>query len=335
MATVTKDLGGVTAYAAAVAGGFTGTQEEFEAQMAHGMLPVDGAGTKLFYSDAALGFDSEDGVYVGYTPVPWDYPFVEGGTYTVLWDGTEYTCTVVVGLNDMLQLGNWSIIDDEQEDTGEPFLFCNWYDYAFLTVDDSASHSVALIQHVATGTILVWDGTSWVSKGTGLPTWVQDGTGLAATAEGDSTTASGYGSHAEGSGTTASGHRSHAEGSGTTASRYGSHAEGDSTTASGDSSHAEGYNTTASGHRSHAEGYFTTAASANQHVQGKYNVVDNSSLYAHIVGGGTSSNARKNIHTLDWAGNAMFAGTLTCATSLTIGTTKITETQLRSLLALL
>ena len=307
MATVTKDLGGVTAYAAAVAGGFTGTQEEFEAQMAHGMLPVDGAGTKLFYSDAALGFDSEDGVYVGYTPVPWDYPFVEGGTYTVLWDGTEYTCTVVVGLNDMLQLGNWSIIDDEQEDTGEPFLFCNWYDYAFLTVDDSASHSVALIQHVATGTILVWDGTSWVSKGTGLPTWVQDGTGLAATAEGDSTTASGYGSHAEGSGTTASGHRSHAE--------------GDSTTASGDCSHAEGY--------------FTTAASANQHVQGKYNVVDNSSLYAHIVGGGTSSNARKNIHTLDWAGNAMFAGTLTCATSLTIGTTKITETQLRSLLALL
>lgn len=29
---------------------------------------------------------------------------------------------------------------------------------------------------------------------------------------------------------------------------------------------------------------------------------------AHIVGGGTSDTDRKNIHTLDWAGNAWFAG---------------------------
>ena len=42
------------------------------------------------------------------------------------------------------------------------------------------------------------------------------------------------------------------------------------------------------------------------HVQGKYSLVDND--YAHVVGGGISDSDRKNIHTLDWDGNAEFAG---------------------------
>ena len=142
-------------------------------------------------------------------------------------------------------------------------------------------------------------------------------------AEGVYTTASGdYGSHAEGESTTASGHVSHAEGYFTTASGDSSHAEGDNTTASGENSHAEGYKSTASGYTSHAEGeyakasgkyahaegYHTTARSNSQHVQGKYNVEDTTSTYAHIVGGGTSNTDRKNIHTLDWNGNAVYSG---------------------------
>lgn len=43
-------------------------------------------------------------------------------------------------------------------------------------------------------------------------------------------------------------------------------------------------------------------------MQGKYNVEDTNKKYAHIVGGGTSENKRKNIHTLDWDGNAEYAG---------------------------
>ena len=87
-----------------------------------------------------------------------------------------------------------------------------------------------------------------------------------------------------------------------------SHAEGDNTTASGEASHAEGEYTTASGKYTHAEGYHTTASTNSQHVQGKYNVKDTNGTYAHIVGGGTGNSNRKNIHTLDWNGNAVFSG---------------------------
>ena len=127
-------------------------------------------------------------------------------------------------------------------------------------------------------------------------------------AEGYFTTASGNISHAEGYGTEASGDTSHAEGNGSEASGDTSHAEGNATTASGNCSHTEGNNTKASGGYSHAEGNSTKASGYAQHVQGKYNVIDENNKYAHIVGGGTSENKRKNIHTLDWDGNAEYAG---------------------------
>lgn len=89
-----------------------------------------------------------------------------------------------------------------------------------------------------------------------------------------------------------------------------SFAEGVDTTASGISSHAEGYHTTASGMYSHAEGRGTIAASKCQHVQGKFNIEDSNDVYANIIGGGTLGNDRKNIHTVDWSGNAWYAGTV-------------------------
>ena len=152
---------------------------------------------------------------------------------------------------------------------------------------------------------------------------ITEASGSSSHAEGVYTTASGdYGSHAEGEYATASGYASHAEGYYTTASGDSSHAEGDNTTASGENSHTEGFKTTASGYATHAEGeytkasgkyahvegYHTTARSNSQHVQGKYNVEDTTSTYAHIVGGGTSNTDRKNIHTLDWNGNAVYSG---------------------------
>lgn len=111
---------------------------------------------------------------------------------------------------------------------------------------------------------------------------------------------------AEGSNTIARGWGSHAEGNNTIASGESSHAEGSYTTASGIQSHAEGYNTTASGQISHAEGRGTVAQGKNQHVQGIYNIEDTTS--AHIVGNGGDNYSRSNAHTLDWQGNAWFAG---------------------------
>lgn len=134
--------------------------------------------------------------------------------------------------------------------------------------------------------------------------------GVVSHAEGANTTASGNFSHAEGYNATASGDLSHAEGSGTTASGDASHAEGESTTASDAYSHAEGYKTTASGISSHAEGSNTIASCENQHVQGRYNINDTEGEYLHIVGNGSSENNRSNAHTLDWEGNAWYAGKL-------------------------
>ena len=143
-------------------------------------------------------------------------------------------------------------------------------------------------------------------------------------AEGEKTTAKSTGSHAEGYGTTASGNYAHAEGNGTTASDIAahaegvetkatgrhSHAEGNGTTASGWQSHAEGSSCIASGEGSHAEGNGTTASGDYQHAQGKFNIEDTANKYAHIVGNGENDSTRSNAHTLDWKGNAWFAGKL-------------------------
>ena len=91
---------------------------------------------------------------------------------------------------------------------------------------------------------------------------------------------------------------------------YG-HAEGVGTLVTGGiGAHAEGAGTLASGSSSHAEGYKTIASGENQHVQGKYNIEDSSGAYAHIVGNGTMPSQRSNAHTLDWSGNAWYAGTV-------------------------
>ena len=152
-------------------------------------------------------------------------------------------------------------------------------------------------------------------------------------AEGENTTASDYYAHAEGYGTTASKPMAHAEGENTTASARSAHAEGNTTTASGQQAHAEGYSTNASGANSHAEGRMTTASGSGahaegnntiaagnyQHVEGKYNVEDTDNTYAHIIGGGNSSE-RKNIFTVDWDGNLEVAGTITDGNGNVLGT---------------
>lgn len=122
---------------------------------------------------------------------------------------------------------------------------------------------------------------------------------------------------AEGKGTIASGVKSHAEGDNTNASGESSHAEGYHTKALGYYSHAEGAYTEVSGSYSHAEGYQIKASGHFQHVQGKYNIEDTTS--AHIVGNGSISN-KSNAHTLDWSGNAWFAGDV--YTGSTSGTNK-------------
>lgn len=114
----------------------------------------------------------------------------------------------------------------------------------------------------------------------------------------------------------ASGDNAHSEGILCYASGNYSHAEGISSESSGESSHAENDNAIASGKSSHAEGYLTRANHYCQHVEGEYNIEDNSTAtanergnYIHIAGNGIArGGTRSNAHTLDWSGNAWFAG---------------------------
>lgn len=96
------------------------------------------------------------------------------------------------------------------------------------------------------------------------------------------------------------------EGYDSIASGANAHAEGRSTIAIGMHSHAEGTSTMAGGDHSHAEGFNTIAIGDRQHVQGSYNIPNKT--YAHIVGNGPDESTRSNAYTLDWSGNAWFAG---------------------------
>ena len=129
--------------------------------------------------------------------------------------------------------------------------------------------------------------------------------------EGGNCMALGGNSHAHGTNTIASGGASTAIGQLTEASGAQSYAEGFKSIAADAQAHAEGNLTQALAKRTHTEGYGTVATTENQHVQGKFNELDEngkSGNYAHIVGGGSNNDNRKNIHTLDWSGNAWFAG---------------------------
>ena len=147
--------------------------------------------------------------------------------------------------------------------------------------------------------------------------------------QGKETVASGQSSHAEGYQTAASGDNSHAEGNGTKASGFAAHAEGSNTVASNIYSHAEGIDTKATGPYSHAEGESTVASGTDQHVQGRRNIKDENDKYAHIVGNGISTEA-SNAYTLDWEGNAWFAGNVyvgsTSGTNKDDGSKKLLDT---------
>lgn len=124
----------------------------------------------------------------------------------------------------------------------------------------------------------------------------------------------------------ASGKYGFAQGCETEASGSSSAAFGQYSIASGHYSFAEGYSTKASAYYSHAEGLNTIANGKMQHAQGKYNIEDTENKYAHIVGNGTSDTERSNAHTLDWEGNAWYAGAVEATSvilkSSTEGSTK-------------
>ena len=127
-----------------------------------------------------------------------------------------------------------------------------------------------------------------------LPISANKGTGLNSIILNGATEASGLNSIAMNSGIAVGAHSFAANGS----------------TANGDRSFAINCATRANAIGSFAMGWDTIASSAYQCVMGKINIEDTEHKYALIVGNGTRNggNIPSNAHTLDWSGNAWFAG---------------------------
>ena len=266
---------------------------------------------------------------------------IEGNTYIVSWNDTEYECVCYMSYNGTA-IGNETLVTDDPINDNEPFYITLYYGDTFIAASEVGTHTVKITTMKASdiqldrkyikevpgkiveGKIFTIDNENVVAgycaeifndytnnMAIGEYSHAEGGYTTAyhrySHAEGSGTEASGDSSHAEGQYTKATSDYSHAEGSRTKATGAKSHAEGGGTTASGQCSHAEGSGTIASGDFSHAEGNSTKASGKNQHVQGKYNIEDTASKYAHIIGNG-ASNARSNAHTLDWNGNAWYAG---------------------------
>jgi hypothetical protein len=145
-------------------------------------------------------------------------------------------------------------------------------------------------------------------------------------------------SFVSGSGGIAQGQDTHVEGRNGLAIGTASHVEGVGCSTGDESpaAHAEGNSTQANASYAHAEGFKTIATKPGQHVEGILNIVDEKNLYLHIVGNGQQEykkdgvvirkEIRSNAHTLDYSGNAWFAGYVDCTKlylrSSTPGSTK-------------
>lgn len=237
-------------------------------------------------------FTTSDYNGLGSAQNPFALTLEEGIDYVVTWNGTDYTttCTVMDGL---LAIGNGSIFG-MAGDTGEPFLIgysgsIMLYATSIGSVTITIKRNDAEVHKINPKYIDMPNG-AYVGESTGAGEIFNDY---------ENNVASGSYSHAEGSYTEASGHWSH----------------------------AEGYHAKAYGRWSHAEGYATKARGDAQHVQGKFNIEDTSKTYAHIVGNGISDNSLSNAHTLDWDGNAWYAGTVKVGGTSYSDASEIAKTQ--------
>ena len=101
--------------------------------------PTKSVQTTTLMEEQELAFASVGGgLYVGQLTKAFE--LVEGQTYTVSWDGTEYEC-VCSAFKSILVLGNLSI-QGAGDDTGEPFTYASVGQ--FSTLDTSASHTISV-----------------------------------------------------------------------------------------------------------------------------------------------------------------------------------------------
>ena len=248
---------------------------------------------------------------------------IEGQTYNVIWDGTEYNCVAYIaeGPNSP-SIGNGAI-SNVGGGNGEPF-FITIFNGKLLLFAEVGTHTISIAKNSIEvkkipkeylpeeiPNINLVNGSAEGSLRT-IGSAVENAeytmgehafaTGVGTMAFGESShaegvyTRAGYGAHVEGCRTYAEGAYSHAEGSDSHSQGLDSHAEGDSTVAVGEYSHAEGISSRSENQAAHAEGWQTTAQGRGSHSEGRYTVAKGeashaegletvaSSVYQHVQG---------------------------------------------------
>lgn len=117
-----------------------------------GLPPIMPESEIVVFPAQTLSFGDEGGgtyIYLSENEIS----LIDGETYIVVWDGTNYTCVASVG-EDEAFLGNPHILRSVNPDTGEPFVLDYYFgeepvEFALYTTSTSASHTIKISQSVA------------------------------------------------------------------------------------------------------------------------------------------------------------------------------------------
>ena len=104
--------------------------------------PTKSVGTVTLMEEQEVAFALEDGATYYSAYLNEAFEIVEGQTYNVNWDGTDYECVCVNYRSSILAFGNLSIAFNRADNTGEPFLYI--YTGTFTTHETAASHTISV-----------------------------------------------------------------------------------------------------------------------------------------------------------------------------------------------
>ena len=267
-----------------------------------------------------------------------EFGFTEGQTYRIEFDGERYNC-VAFSDGGYVFIGNPAIANVEYPDTGEPFLgFFPFDGSLMLLAMQGTEHRIRIssivkqihkldIKYIPDEAIFSGSYSDLTDKPpeVSLASVSNSGTvKVAFEGKGSPTGNLPVGSYNNvlylsglvyrGAGTNSLVLGANIGNTANVASGSASLATGISTTASGLNSLSANDNTIAKGDNSAAFGQSTYAGGKNQFVIGHMNIKDDKNKYAFIVGNSDKNilddQYRSNAHTIDWSGNAWFAGTV-------------------------
>ena len=100
--------------------------------------PSKSVGTVTLMEEQEVAFTNSDGIYQVTAPV--QFIISDGQTYTVVWDGVEYSCVGHV-IRNVAYIGNPAAFG--LESTGEPFLYAiSGGQYMWVSYDTSTRHTI-------------------------------------------------------------------------------------------------------------------------------------------------------------------------------------------------